>query len=58
MKGASVKKVIMIPFVIPKNFNLHRPPIHVFSPYFQDFLQTLDADIFIKYLGSRTPVRT
>ena len=43
MKAASVKKVFgafflaMIPFVIPKNFNLDRPPLHIFLPYLQDF---------------------
>ena len=36
----------MIPFVIPKNFNLHRPPIHIFCLYPQDFWQISDADIF------------
>ena len=36
----------MIPFVIPKNFNLHRPPLHIFCPYLQDFWQISDADIF------------
>ena len=36
----------MIPFVIPKNFNLHRPPNHIFCLYPQDFWQISDADIF------------
>ena len=36
----------MIPFVIPKNFNLNRPPIHIFCLYPQDFWQISDADIF------------
>ena len=35
----------MIPFVIPKNFNLNRP-IHIFCLYPQDFWQISDADIF------------
>ena len=38
--------LVMIPFVIPKNFNLHRPPIHIFCLYPQDFWQISDADIF------------
>ena len=36
----------MIPFVIPENFNLNRPPIHIFCLYPQDFWQISDADIF------------
>ena len=35
-----------IPLVTPKNFNLGRPPLHVFCPYLQDFWQISDADIF------------
>ena len=61
-RGRLWKKVIlsffmaMVPFVIPKNFNLHRPPLHIFCPYLQDFWQISDADIF--HLDSLRPVKT
>ena len=48
----------VVPFVTPKNFNLNRPPIHVFCPYLLDFWQISDGDIFIEYLGSLRPVIT
>ena len=31
----------MIPFVIPKNFKLHRPPIHIFLPISPRFLTNI-----------------
>ena len=53
MKGATVKKVILrfflavVPFVTPKNFNLNRPPLHVFCPYLLDFWQWRYFSFFI-----------
>ena len=44
----------LIPFVIPKNFNLHRPPLHIFCRYLQDFWQISDADIFHWIFGKST----
>ena len=52
MNGATVKKVILrfflavVLLINPKNFNLNRPPIHVFCPYLLDFWQISDVNIF------------
>ena len=48
----------MIPFVIPKNFNLHRPPIHVFAHISKIFEKYQMQIFFIEYSGSLTPVIT
>ena len=60
MKGVTVKKAILrffltgISYVTTKNFNLDRPPLHVFCPDLQDFWQISDADIFHWIFGYLT----
>ena len=65
MKGASVRKVIsrfflaMIPSVIPKNFNLDRPPPFTFFEHNSKFFDKYHMPIFfLQYLGSLWPLRT
>ena len=64
MKGVSVKKVIlmffleMIPFVIPKNSNLDRPPFTFFAHISKIFEKYQMRIFFIEYSGSLTPVIT
>ena len=64
MKGASVKKVIlrfflaMIPFDIPKNFNLNRPPFTFFVHISKIFDRYQMPIFFIEYLGSLRTVST
>ena len=48
----------VVPFVTPKNFNLNRPPLHVFAHISLIFDKYQMPIFFIEYLGSLRPVIT